>query len=505
MTMTMVGQTLYMFLVPLTLVRRHLRLYHRLLVDFYLAQPIRKRLPLMLSERDPYKRFGTNMPANLPNSQLFMSSKYLDLKALAKLLGEPARIITLTQNDNWLELFKIHGVHFPVEMVEAFCQRFEGFMDRFIRTENNVFGRDEERAPKEQKISAEIPRFKDPNDPTKPHPMNDLWREAVLKTQIHHCIHSRCLRGPGGTRFKNCKYGFPFALCSEELLDKTGIRYEYLRSDIEDVSVSPYVLELRLGFCHPYDRTIPLEDFLTNMAPSQRSAFTYATDKWEAGQQVRPLITGGAGVGKSYLLKALVVWLRDRHITFAKCATTGIAAHLIGGHTVHSFLGMDFEFKSRIQHGTFKRKRSQLQAVGKHIWREDQFSIFQVVVLREVKRQSDTPFIELLNRMRLGNLTDADMQMLATRLITREKLIELDMTRGAVLFPFLKEKNAYNVKCSADSTYPTIGQSTREANGDVVTSTISKEFFALIEKRGRIPAACFSMKPGTSVVSHQGG
>ncbi|OWA54733.1 hypothetical protein BV898_19133 [Hypsibius exemplaris] len=284
-----------------------------------LVNPLSKE-DIERQEKDPYKRFGTNMPANLPNSRPFMSSKCLDLKAMAKLLGEPARLITLTQNDDWLELLactqphempgerpqprkhdrkwrkrsrtiptsrfdpkctkedpklkekitelkKIHGVHFPVEMVEAFCQRFEGFMDRFIRTENNVFGRvrdwwyrmeyqkrggihihmviwwDEETAPNEQKISAEMPRFKDPNDSTKPHPMNDLWREAVLQTQIHHCFDSRCLRGPGGTRLQNCKYGFPFALCSEERLDKMGIRYEYLRSDIEDVSVSPYVLE----------------------------------------------------------------------------------------------------------------------------------------------------------------------------------------------------------------------------------------------------------------------
>ncbi|OWA51139.1 putative ATP-dependent DNA helicase PIF1 [Hypsibius exemplaris] len=275
--------------------------------------------------------------------------------------------------------------------------------------------------------------------------------------------------------------------------------------------------------------TIPLEDFLTNMTPSQRSAFTYATDKWEAGQPVRLLITGGAGVGKSYLLKALVAWLRDRHITFAKCATTGIAAHLIGGRTVHSFLGMDFEFNSRIQHGTFQAKALsgtqvvfvdevsmmpsealmmldetlrkfnnqnngtpfagksltllgdpvELQAVGKHIWREDQFSIFQVVVLREVKRQSDTPFIELLNRMRLGNLTDADMQMLAKRLITRERLIELDMTRGAVLFPFRKEKNAYNVEVLGRFHLSHYRAVDREANGDFVTSALSREYFAL--------------------------
>ncbi|OQV15437.1 hypothetical protein BV898_10312, partial [Hypsibius exemplaris] len=35
---------------------------------------------------------------------------------------------------------------------------------------------------------------------------------------------------------------------------------------------------------------------------------------------------------------------------------TGIAAHLISGRTVHNFLGIDFEFKSRIQHGTFQGK-----------------------------------------------------------------------------------------------------------------------------------------------------
>ncbi|OQV13244.1 hypothetical protein BV898_12564 [Hypsibius exemplaris] len=41
----------------------------------------------------------------------------------------------------WQGTEKIHGVHFSVQMIEAFCQRFEGFVDRFIRTESNVFGR----------------------------------------------------------------------------------------------------------------------------------------------------------------------------------------------------------------------------------------------------------------------------------------------------------------------------------------------------------------------------
>ncbi|OQV24828.1 putative ATP-dependent DNA helicase PIF1 [Hypsibius exemplaris] len=331
------------------------------------------------------------------------------------------------------------------------------------------------------------------------------------------------------------------------LLKTLAPAHQAIRKAREDViaQAATYAAEMQKEV-----ESIPLEDFLTNMTVSQRSAFTYATDKWEAGEPVRLLITGGAGVGKSYLLKALVAWLRDRHITFAKCATTGIAAHLIGGRTVHNFLGMDFEFNSRIQHGTFQAKAlsdtqvvfvdevsmmprealtmldetlpkfnnqnngapftgksivlledpAQLQVVGKHIWRKDQFSIFQVVVLREVKRQSDTPFIELLNRMRLGNLTDADTQILATRFITREKLIELDMTRGAVLFPFRKEKNAYNVDLLGQLHLSHYRAVDMEANGDVVTSALSREYFALMEKRRRIPAACLSLRVGTKLM-----
>ncbi|OQV21856.1 hypothetical protein BV898_04070 [Hypsibius exemplaris] len=85
--------------------------------------------------------------------------------------------------------------------------------------------------------------------------------------------------------------------------------------------------------------------------------------------------------------------------------------------------------------------------------------------------------------MRLGNLTDADMQMLGTRLITREKLIELDMTRGACFF-FPEGKNAYNVDVLGRLHLSHYRAVDREANGDVVTSALSREYFALMEKRG---------------------
>ncbi|OWA55516.1 hypothetical protein BV898_19900 [Hypsibius exemplaris] len=74
------------------------------------------------------------------------------------------------------------------------------------------------------------------------------------------------------------------------------------------------------------------------------------------------------------------------------------------------------------------------------------------------------------------------------------------MTRGAVLFPFRKEKNAYNVDVLGRLHLSHYRAVDREANGDVVTSALSREYFALMEKRGRIPAACLSLRVGTKLM-----
>ncbi|OWA52719.1 hypothetical protein BV898_17165 [Hypsibius exemplaris] len=107
-------------------------------------------------------------------------------------------------------------------MVEAFCQRFEGFMDRFIRTETT--SSDGDGAEGQQKISAEMPRFKDPKrSKRKPHPMNDLWREAVLKTQNSPLFRQSLPPWASRTRLKNCKTASLLLGVRGSGLDKTGI------------------------------------------------------------------------------------------------------------------------------------------------------------------------------------------------------------------------------------------------------------------------------------------
>lgn len=52
------------------------------------------------------------------------------------------------------------------------------------------------------------------------------------------------------------------------------------------------------------------------------------------------LLTGEAGTGKSYLMRALFDFADSRGIALARTASTGVAALNIGGQTIHSWSGM---------------------------------------------------------------------------------------------------------------------------------------------------------------------
>lgn len=68
--------------------------------------------------------------------------------------------------------------------------------------------------------------------------------------------------------------------------------------------------------------------------PDQQIAF----DRVTQGRSV--FISGPAGTGKSFLINALVHWAAENGRNCAITATTGNAAFLIGGRTLHSFLGI---------------------------------------------------------------------------------------------------------------------------------------------------------------------
>ena len=57
----------------------------------------------------------------------------------------------------------------------------------------------------------------------------------------------------------------------------------------------------------------------------------------ELNRQVFAAIVGPAGTGKSYLLNGLIELAKSKGLVVTKLAPSGVAAHLIGGTTVHNF------------------------------------------------------------------------------------------------------------------------------------------------------------------------
>ena len=74
----------------------------------------------------------------------------------------------------------------------------------------------------------------------------------------------------------------------------------------------------------------------------------------ELGKPVQAAIVGPAGTGKSYLLRGLIQLCKSKLLVVSKLAPSGVAAHLIGGTTVHKFFSLDVDCNSSLENGTVK-------------------------------------------------------------------------------------------------------------------------------------------------------
>ena len=77
------------------------------------------------------------------------------------------------------------------------------------------------------------------------------------------------------------------------------------------------------------------------LTQEQQKAFDIVT-----GDGKNLLLQGPGGGGKSYTIKQIIAWARSQGIQYGVTATTGSAAILIGGTTIHSFLGIGLGNKS---------------------------------------------------------------------------------------------------------------------------------------------------------------
>lgn len=174
------------------------------------------------------------------------------------------------------------------------------------------------------------------------------------------------------------------------------------------------------------------------------------------------IITGAAGVGKSTHLSKMVKDLKAQGKVVAICAPTGLAAQNVGGVTIHSLLGIN-PFKKEINLSQAKREAlrkldclivDEFSMIGKELFEtmslalkkamsnnlpfggkevylygdilqlppinesndyffeSSEFSVDEsnVIYLDVVKRQTDPKFIGLLNSLRIGNVSEDDLE-----------------------------------------------------------------------------------------------
>ncbi|XP_065054148.1 uncharacterized protein LOC135682959 isoform X4 [Rhopilema esculentum] len=210
-----------------------------------------------------------------------------------------------------------------------------------------------------------------------------------------------------------------------------------------------------LGNLRVNDNRIDLAEFEQTLSPSQRLAYDYITQFLSTGKQLLTTIVGEAGTGKSYLLKGIMEHATSvLHLNARKLATTGAAAYLIGGETVHHFFKMNIEAKSRLETGTIEYELvsntnvliidefslleltpflvidkilrdmaptinqqhmpfggkhiilmgdpAQLPAIERDIFDSFLWRKFSIVMLKDIKRQDDETFQHMLSTIRLA-------------------------------------------------------------------------------------------------------
>ncbi len=68
-------------------------------------------------------------------------------------------------------------------------------------------------------------------------------------------------------------------------------------------------------------------------------------------------LTGPAGTGKTFTLNEIIKWAKEQSLRYAVTATTGCAALLVGGRTLHSFLGIGLATKGAQELVDFVKKK----------------------------------------------------------------------------------------------------------------------------------------------------
>ena len=238
---------------------------------------------------------------------------------------------------------------------------------------------------------------------------------------------------------------------------------------------------------------VDLDEMKASLNADQSRALNWMLETISNGKQLKVSIIG-AGTGKSYLLKTFVEAAKQNGHVVQTMATTGVAAHLIGGCTVHHFFRLDIECKIYLEKGTAEYKLvqdcdmfiidefsllerdvfitidkllrelafgrnqfkpfggkhiillgDQLPAIYNDIYGTFTWKKFDIILLEEVMRQRNNDFLSILQKVRLGKCDEHVIQELNARKIAEYPTKPSDLeNNAAVIVSLRKERDAIN-------------------------------------------------------------
>ena len=249
----------------------------------------------------------------------------------------------------------------------------------------------------------------------------------------------------------------------------------------------------QLGDLRPHPKP-DLNTMIASLTPSQKQTFDYCIEKLHCGTQLLTTILGCAGTGKSHVLRTLVTYMRDvLQLNVAITAPTGVAAWLVDGKTIHHTFGLDHELETRVDgssvheqqlrnvdvliidecsmmtnklflkvhnmcwtiaHNKNRTKRfggkhvvmfgdiAQLPPVGTTffvtpLWRNH----FKTLLLKDIVRQNDPHFINVLGNLRIGKVSNDILTTLQSR---KANLNDIDPLTTTVVVSRRKSRDELN-------------------------------------------------------------
>ena len=297
-----------------------------------------------------------------------------------------------------------------------------------------------------------------------------------------------------------------------------------------------------------------LRERILSLTPSQLHAFELMTDLCD--QQRLLFLTGPGGTGKSFLIHTVVGQLTYCQGLYVEVlATSGSAAYLLGGSTIHRFFRLDIEMKSRLELGTVDcsavantdviivdecsmmsaklfetmhdlccyattdAAKRQLPFAGKSVflcgdlfqlpavespqlYQSPLWNKFVMVELKENCRQSDDQkYGEVLNRIRTGDHTADDFGYLAGRVcgVGHERGVDCELTDNCTVL-CSKNEHKDRINLGMLDSLPGDCVTLKSTDVDLTGAQLnSAQLRALDSMRGAPPAALI-LKVGARVV-----